>query len=304
MRDEVRVIHGDALKVMRGMPDGAFDAVVTDPPYFRVADEAWDKQWDSADAYLGWLGEIADEWRRLLKPSGSLYVFASSKMAARVECLIDDRFNVVNRIVWRKQAAWTRESKVEIKALRSYFPVTEWLVFAEKRDAGGIIKTAREEAGLSAREVAEIIGAYGKVNHGGAVTNWETGLNTPGPLDYEKLRSVLDLPPYKDAIRPFRLNGKGPHVDVWDFAGVPASRIHRHPCEKPVPLLRHILNTSTREGDTVLDCFAGSGSLAEACIKTGRRAVLVESADRYIPVIERRLAGAATPLFDAIGGPS
>ncbi|WP_412760738.1 DNA methyltransferase [Peribacillus frigoritolerans] len=33
-----------------------------------------------------------------------------------------------------------------------------------------------------------------------------------------------------------------------------------HPCQKPVPVLEKIIATHTNEGETVLDCFMGSGS--------------------------------------------
>ena len=38
----------------------------------------------------------------MLRPNGSLYLFASPQMAARVECLIGTRFAVINRITWQR----------------------------------------------------------------------------------------------------------------------------------------------------------------------------------------------------------
>jgi len=43
---------GDCLEVMRTMPDKSVDAVITDPPYYRVVDSEWDKQWQTLDEYL------------------------------------------------------------------------------------------------------------------------------------------------------------------------------------------------------------------------------------------------------------
>ena len=37
---DFEIIHGEALEVMRGMADNSVDAVVTDPPYFKVKGEA------------------------------------------------------------------------------------------------------------------------------------------------------------------------------------------------------------------------------------------------------------------------
>jgi site-specific DNA-methyltransferase (adenine-specific) len=56
----------------------------------------------------------------------------------------------------------------------------------------------------------------------------------------------------------------------------PTGRKVRHPSEKPVPLLRELIESSSRQGDRVLDPFAGIGSTGVAAILCGRRAVLVE----------------------------
>jgi DNA modification methylase len=66
----------------------------------------------------------------------------------------------------------------------------------------------------------------------------------------------------------------------------------RHPHEKPVALLRELIESSTRQGDTVLDPFAGSASTGVAAVLSGRKAVLVESDPRWIPLCIERLTAA------------
>jgi len=68
----------------------------------------------------------------------------------------------------------------------------------------------------------------------------------------------------------------------------PTGRKVRHPNEKPVGLLRELIESSTRQGDVVLDPFAGSGSTAVAAVLSGRRAVLVESDVRWLKLIRQR----------------
>lgn len=72
----------------------------------------------------------------------------------------------------------------------------------------------------------------------------------------------------------------------------PTGRHVRHPNEKPVALLRELIESSTRIGDLVLDPFAGSGSTAVAAVLTGRRAVLVESDPRWLELIIERVTEA------------
>lgn len=69
----------------------------------------------------------------------------------------------------------------------------------------------------------------------------------------------------------------------------PTGRKVVHPNEKPVALCRELIESSTRGGDLVLDPFAGSGSTGVAAILTGRRAILVESDERWIAIAIERL---------------
>jgi site-specific DNA-methyltransferase (adenine-specific) len=72
----------------------------------------------------------------------------------------------------------------------------------------------------------------------------------------------------------------------------PTGRKVRHPNEKPVALCRELIESSTRQGDLVLDPFAGSGSTAVAAVLSGRRAVLVESDVRWLTLAIDRVTRA------------
>lgn len=63
----------------------------------------------------------------------------------------------------------------------------------------------------------------------------------------------------------------------------------RHPNEKPVLLLRQIIESSTVWGETVLDPFMGSGSTLVAAMLEGRRAVGIEVSERYCEMAVTRL---------------
>jgi site-specific DNA-methyltransferase (adenine-specific) len=72
----------------------------------------------------------------------------------------------------------------------------------------------------------------------------------------------------------------------------PTGRNVRHPSEKPVPLMRELIESSSRQGETILDPFAGSGSTAVAAILTGRRIVTVESEEKYAAMTVERIKAA------------
>ena len=67
-----------------------------------------------------------------------------------------------------------------------------------------------------------------------------------------------------------------------------------HPTEKPVALLRQLIETSTVQGEVVLDMFGGSGSTAEAAIQTGRNFILIEKDPAYHEGIIERLSNLGT----------
>jgi DNA modification methylase len=71
-----------------------------------------------------------------------------------------------------------------------------------------------------------------------------------------------------------------------------------HPSQKPVRLMMWAMDRAgIPQGATVLDPYAGSGSTGVACLKSGRKCILIEKDERYIEIIHRRLESAATPLF-------
>lgn len=65
------------------------------------------------------------------------------------------------------------------------------------------------------------------------------------------------------------------------------SRIH--PNQKPVELLRYLIETYTNEGETVLDNCSGSGSTAEACISCNRNFIAIEQEWKFVQWSRERL---------------
>lgn len=63
-----------------------------------------------------------------------------------------------------------------------------------------------------------------------------------------------------------------------------------HPTQKPTELLTQILETYSNEGETVLDCFMGSGSTGVACVRTNRNFIGMEMDKKYIEIAEKRIA--------------
>ena len=142
------IVCGDCVDWLKTLPDNSVDLIATDPPYFKVKSEAWDRQWDKPAQFLAWLDGVAAEWARVLKPNGSLYCFASPRMAARVEVMLAERFNVLNHVVWAKPRYSTKAEMFRKSDLRLFFPSSEAIIFCEHYGADN---AAKGEAGYGAK---------------------------------------------------------------------------------------------------------------------------------------------------------
>jgi len=63
----------------------------------------------------------------------------------------------------------------------------------------------------------------------------------------------------------------------------------KHPTEKPLKLLRHLIEINSNLGDTILDPFMGSGTTARACKDLGRRCIGIEISKSYCQITVERL---------------
>lgn len=307
----VWLYHADALPLLARMAPDLIDLVVTDPPYYRVKSDAWDRAWPTPQSYLEWVGQVAAELGRVCKATASLYWFASPRMAAGVEMAIGRSWRILNRICWVKGPAESRGkwAGADKSALRAYFSRCEYIIFAEQPGAEletdksrflGASRQLRAEimeplrayldrervaAGISRQECNDACGvATMASNHYFSRSQWQL----PTREHYERLRALFNrgrsqgAPPYLacdwgelvrqycarvnefnrrrvdllDTRRPFLVSPAVPYTDVWEFQPV-APQPGKHPAQKPIDLLRHAIEVSSRQDNLVLDPFAG-----------------------------------------------
>lgn len=62
-----------------------------------------------------------------------------------------------------------------------------------------------------------------------------------------------------------------------------------HPTEKPVSLMEILIDNSTKDNETVLDPFMGSGSTGIACINTKRKFIGIELDQNYFNIAKKRI---------------
>ena len=69
----------------------------------------------------------------------------------------------------------------------------------------------------------------------------------------------------------------------------PVGRSKIHPTEKPLKLFKYLIETSTNEGDLVLDCCMGSGTTGVACADTNRKFIGIELDNNYFDIASKRI---------------
>lgn len=95
-----RIIQGDCIEVMHRAPAESVDLIVADPP-FNI-DYKYDKYKDSLpyDAYVNWAGQWTRQCRRLLKPTGSMFIFIGDEFAAEFVVGLRQHLIMRNWIIW------------------------------------------------------------------------------------------------------------------------------------------------------------------------------------------------------------
>lgn len=135
-------------------------------------------------------------------------------------------------------------------------------------------------------------GAYARASRGFMGKKWDTGEVAFDPAMWREVLRVLKPGAHLLAFGGTRTYSA--KADAEDRLG------SKHPTVKPVDLIAYLIRLITPPGGTVLDPFAGSGTLGMACMREGFDAILIEREAEYIADIRRRInhvQGNDTPLF-------
>lgn len=302
----IKLCKSDCLDLLVTLEDNSIDLIATDPPYFKVKGDAWDNQWKNKEDFFTWLDSVLIELHRVLKPTGSLYLFAGPHLANEVEQAVAKCFNVLNQIIWRKPSG--RHSGCNKESLRRFFPQTEHIIFAESKkpidfpfeSVRSYLDNARRDANKTRKDVESTCGCQ-------MSSHWfgRSQFSIPSEEHYNTMDKLFGntLKPYEElkaefvalrdgfnrSRRTFNVTKDVPFTNVWDFKPV-QPYAGKHPCEKPLDLMSHIIKTSSLPGDVVFDAFTGSGSTAISCIKTERSFVGSEMGDDEFGMAVRRIS--------------
>ena len=298
--DANRLYFGDCLEVMReDIPDASVDLIYADPPFnskrlynafmggaqWVAFDDTW-RWYEAIDdfhdlvsqpgelartfeglrlmlgegpelAYLSYMANRFRECKRVLKDTGSIYLHCDPTMSHYLKVVMDAIFgkrNFTNEVVWhyRKWSAgkYTFQRNHDIILFYSQ-TLSRERVFNQQF-------MPRAASTLKRFGKAKIVSGYDK-----------SGRRLPSQVEAKDSEGVRQ-------------------DDVWDINRVPPIQ-RLYPTQKPLALLRRILQASSNEGDVVLDPFCGCGTAIHAAQELGRRWIGIDICVNACKVIEQRL---------------
>ena len=121
--------QGDCLELLKDIPDGSVDMVLTDPPYGMAFKSNHRKEKYNEiknDKSLEWLEKYVCECFRILKHNTAVYFFCSWHNVDVFKQAIEKKFKIKNILIWEKN----NTSMGDLKA--SYAPKYEMIIFAHK----------------------------------------------------------------------------------------------------------------------------------------------------------------------------
>ncbi|MCX8124481.1 MAG: DNA methyltransferase [Spirochaetes bacterium] len=244
-KDQVKLYLGDAIEIMKKIPDETIDMIFADPPYnlsndgftchagkrVSVNKGEWDKSKGIEEDYkfhFNWINEC----KRILKKTGTLWISGTyHSIYACGYALLSQKWHIINDICWFKPNASPNLS------CRMFTASHETLIWAKKD------KKAKHTFN------------YDIVKEG----KWDDVLKNPG----KQMRSVWAITTPKNFEK----------------------RHGKHPTQKPEALLERIILSTSDENDLILDPFCGSATTGVLAIRHRRKFIGIENEKKYLDKI-------------------
>ena len=307
----IELWHGDCLELMKNIPDGSVDLVLTAPPYGTIKGiERSKASKDCGYRACDWdcvipINEMFLELSRILRPNGKALLFSQEPYTSTLVKSAVPSMPFLYRAIWYKNIAGNILGAKSAMVSR----YEDICVFAKPHDA-----ECTNELRDYFKKVLDFIGAksckeinarlwHRKAEHCFYVTGKGKGsaqFSLCTEKTYNEIVSVFGIDKM-DGFLPYaelaRINKKYTATfNLWQ-GGKSKSNVLEykkdgggyHPTQKPVALLEDLIQSYSNEGETVLDFTMGSGSTGVAAINTNRRFIGIELDDRYFNIAKKRI---------------
>ena len=303
---------GDCLELMKDIPDGSVDLVLTDPPYGSMkgaALDGWKNQtteWDTAIEPV----KIFEQISRVLRPNGKAVLFSQEPYTSRLITSAIPSLPFAYRAMWYKNVH--ANALLAKSAMVNRFE--DICIFVNKETHGGLHKLTSKITDLVMAvgfdEFAKIMmgeGRYKNLSSAKIATHKKIHLDgwndyDSNPFDehmYRYLETQIEMPytfdEYFAIVAEYKEKTKSV-FNLWQ-GGKSKSNVLEykkdgdgyHPTQKPVALLEDLIQTYSNDGNTVLDFTMGSGSTGVACVNTNRRFIGIEIDEGYFEIAKKRI---------------
>ena len=265
MRSDVHL--GDCLDILRRYPDASFDLIVTSPPYADQRSSTYGGI--HPDRYVEWFLPRAEEFLRVLKPTGSFVLNIKEK------ALNGERHTYVLELIiaLRKQGwLWTEEYMWH---KRNCYP-GKWP--NRFRDAWERCLHFTKERKFKMNQEAVMV----------PMGDWaQSRLKSLGTNDVVRYDSQVG-------------NAFAKNIANWQGRSMafPTNVLHlatecgnkRHSAAFPSALPRWFITLLSDPGDSVLDPFVGSGTSLDVATELGRVGVGIDVSDEFVELCRQKLA--------------
>ena len=301
---ETNIVHNkDVMDALKMLPDRSIDVIITDPPYYGVVSDDWDNQWASVEEYLLWCAEWIKESKRVLKRSGSFFIFGwNYQLSKLIQTFEDNGYSFRQNItIWKGLASIAGRASSKLKIFPTATEYIHYYHVDSKEYIRNLLQSHKIRLNLTALEINTYLGA---ATNGGGIWSSIAGprqklLQEPTKEIWLKLDKLFGgLPKYEDIVYTF--NSPMGLTDVWNdinFYDKEYKKFKFHTTQKPLTVLYRLIAASTNEGDIVLDMFGGSGSTAIACIDLKRKYILNELDDNYYNKSKKWISNHKMRLF-------
>ena len=296
---------GDCLELMKDIPDGAVDLVLTDPPYGTMAGEKRSgrlREHNRVDDCRKWdfaLNEkvILQELCRIVRQNGKIALFSQEPYTSKLILAGVPRIQFIQRLAWKKNVA----GNFLCSSQNCMQYIEDICLFRKdcndyngKHPLRDYFLSEKQKSRLSNKDF-EIILGNGMASH---YFTTKIQFACPTEENYKKLQTTgfFTLPfeeikrideEYKNMFPSvFNRLGANSKSNVFEYA---KDNDGYHPTQKPVALLEDLIQTYSNDGDTVLDFTMGSGSTGVACVNTNRNFIGIELDEGYFNIARKRI---------------
>ena len=312
--ETVTLWQGDCLELMKNIPDGSVDLVLTDPPYGKMKG-APISSWKARNDCAEWdttidTEKLFEEISRVLRRNGKAVLFCQEPYTSPLITNVPPSMLFCYRGIWLKNCSGN--NMMAKTAMASRFE--DFCVFINK-DSGGLMykcvdKISDVVFGIGFQKFAEIMFGEGRYKDiASARKNLYKKVYIEGCNEYDKnffdepmyryLETQVEMPYTFDEYFSIVAEYKEKTKSVFNLWQGGKSKLNvleykkdndgYHPTQKPVALLEDLIQTYSNEGNTVLDFTMGSGSTGVACVNTNRRFIGIELDEGYFNIAKKRI---------------